>query len=109
MTDASSTAGGVFGTAVATMGMLCTAVFVLSMNNFGPIADNAGGICEMSGQSDAVRRITDRLDAVGNVTKAASKGYAVGGSALSCFVLFQAFIRRNRRADTTAVHYSRRR
>ena len=83
---------GIFGTAVATMGMLCTAVFVLSMNNFGPIADNAGGICEMGGQSEDVRRITDRLDAVGNVTKAASKGYAVGGSALSCFVLFQAFL-----------------
>jgi H(+)-translocating pyrophosphatase len=83
---------GVFGTAVATMGMLCTAVFVLSMNNFGPIADNAGGIVEMSSQPHEVRVITDRLDSVGNVTKAASKGYAVGGSALSCFVLFQAFL-----------------
>jgi len=83
---------GVFGTAVATMGMLCTAVFVLSMNNFGPIADNAGGIVEMSGQPHDIRVITDRLDSVGNVTKAASKGYAVGGSALSCFVLFQAFL-----------------
>eukprot|EP00462_Mataza_sp_D1_P020720 CAMPEP_0175138810 /NCGR_PEP_ID=MMETSP0087-20121206/10553_1 /TAXON_ID=136419 /ORGANISM="Unknown Unknown, Strain D1" /LENGTH=939 /DNA_ID=CAMNT_0016421749 /DNA_START=17 /DNA_END=2836 /DNA_ORIENTATION=- len=83
---------GIFGTALATMGMLCTAVFVLSMNNFGPIADNAGGIVEMSGQPEAVRVITDRLDAVGNVTKAAAKGYAVGGSALACFVLFQAFL-----------------
>jgi len=85
-------AAGVFGTAVATMGMLCTAVFVLSMNNFGPIADNGGGIVEMSGQGEEVREITDMLDAVGNVTKAASKGYAVGGSALACFVLFQAFL-----------------
>jgi Na+/H+-translocating membrane pyrophosphatase len=83
---------GVFGTAISCMGMLSTAVYVLSMNNFGPIADNAGGIVEMSGQSSAVRVITDRLDAVGNVTKAASKGYAVGGSALSCFVLFQAYL-----------------
>lgn len=83
---------GIFGTATATMGMLCTAVFVLSMNNFGPIADNAGGVVEMSGQPEAVRTITDRLDAVGNVTKAAAKGYAVGGSALACFVLFQAFL-----------------
>jgi H(+)-translocating pyrophosphatase len=83
---------GIYGTAVATMGMLCTAVYVLAMNNAGPIADNAGGIVEMSGQPDAVRAITDRLDAAGNVTKAASKGFAVGGSALSCFVLFQAFL-----------------
>lgn len=83
---------GLFGTAVATMGMLCTAVFVLSMNNFGPIADNAGGIVEMSNQSESVRDITDRLDAVGNVTKAATKGYAVGGSALACFVLFRAYL-----------------
>jgi H+-translocating diphosphatase len=85
-------AAGVYGTAVATMGMLCTAVFVLSMNNFGPIADNAGGVVEMSGQAESVRVITDKLDAVGNVTKAAAKGYAVGGSALACFVLFQAFM-----------------
>lgn len=83
---------GLFGTACATMGMLCTAVFVLSMNNFGPIADNAGGVVEMSEQSMEVRKITDRLDAVGNVTKAATKGYAVGGSALACFLLYQAFL-----------------
>eukprot|EP00490_Sorites_sp_Unknown_P001476 CAMPEP_0114670440 /NCGR_PEP_ID=MMETSP0191-20121206/39514_1 /TAXON_ID=126664 /ORGANISM="Sorites sp." /LENGTH=289 /DNA_ID=CAMNT_0001927993 /DNA_START=1332 /DNA_END=2201 /DNA_ORIENTATION=- len=74
------------------MGMLCTAVFVLSMNNFGPIADNAGGVVEMSEQPHEVRVITDRLDAVGNVTKAATKGYAVGGSALACFLLFNAFL-----------------
>lgn len=83
---------GLFGNACATMGMLCTAVYVLSMNNFGPIADNAGGLVEMSNQPYKVRVITDRLDAVGNVTKAATKGYAVGGSALACFLLFQAFL-----------------
>lgn len=83
---------GMFGVAAATMGMLGTAVFILSMNNFGPIADNAGGIVEMSQQPDAVREITDRLDAVGNVTKAATKGYAVGGSALATFILFRAYL-----------------
>ena len=83
---------GMFGVACATMGMLGTAVFIMAMNNFGPIADNAGGIVEMSQQPDAVRDITDRLDAVGNVTKAATKGYAVGGSALATFILFRAYL-----------------
>jgi len=84
--------GGLFGTAVATMGILCTAVFILSMNNFGPIADNAGGIVEMSGQSEEARNTTDSLDAVGNVTKAATKGYAVGGSAMAFFLLYRAYM-----------------
>lgn len=89
--DNSSTAG-LFGTAVATMGMLCTAVFVLSMSSFGPIADNAGGIVEMSQQDEIVRAITDRLDAVGNVTKANTKGFSVGSASLACFLLFSAFL-----------------
>jgi len=92
MTGLPAPLSGLFGTAAATMGMLGTAVFVLSMNNFGPIADNAGGIVEMSLQPDSVRVITDKLDAVGNVTKAATKGYAVGGSALACFILFRAYL-----------------
>mmetsp|Transcript_13575 Transcript_13575/g.20525 ORF Transcript_13575/g.20525 Transcript_13575/m.20525 type:complete len:784 (+) Transcript_13575:83-2434(+) len=84
--------GGIFGTSVATMGMLSMAVFILSMNNLGAIVDNAGGIVEMGDCPEESRVLTDRLDSVGNVTKACTKGFAVGGSALSCFVLFQAFL-----------------
>lgn len=83
---------GLYGTAVATMGMFVSGVFILSMSGFGPIADNAGGIVEMSLQDHSVRMITDKLDAVGNVTKANTKGYSVGSAALACFLLFSAFM-----------------
>jgi H+-translocating diphosphatase len=83
---------GLFGTAVATMGMLSNAVYILSMNNFGPIADNAGGIAEMSQQPEAVRDVTDRLDAAGNVTKAVTKGYSIGSASMACFLLFGTFM-----------------
>ncbi|MEW6143144.1 MAG: sodium-translocating pyrophosphatase [Chloroflexota bacterium] len=83
---------GAFGTAVATMGMLMTCPYVLSMDTFGPITDNANGINEMAGAGPEVRKITDRLDAVGNTTKALTKGYAMVSAGLAAFLLFQAYL-----------------
>jgi K(+)-stimulated pyrophosphate-energized sodium pump len=84
--------GGVFGTAVATMGMLMTTAYILAMDTFGPITDNAGGIAEFSRAEGKAREITDKLDAVGNTTKALTKGYAIASASLAAFLLFQAYI-----------------
>ncbi|MFN8631142.1 MAG: sodium-translocating pyrophosphatase [Chloroflexota bacterium] len=90
--EAGKNVGGIFGTAVATMGMLMTTAYILAMDTFGPITDNAGGVAEFSRAEAGAREITDRLDAVGNTTKALTKGYAIASASLAAFLLFSAYI-----------------